>query len=254
LGTSEITVLEPFSFHGTDYAPFFAGAVRTGSLVVKNVRQNDPTRTELTLANGPNLINANGIKSGSITLASDSSLGRIYVENIDYVVDYGNGSLALKSDGDLAVGQTVVVWHYPFHLYLEESDYRVDYDQAEIARLASGEIADRETVYLEYSPELSLFNNQLVEAGVRDANALIEAEIDPDREFGADPVLVSAATYRALEIICRAAAARELASRKGLYQTATGWLKLGETYAELAERWLKSFRPPVQPPASPTIS
>lgn len=253
-GSVEAVISEPFGVNGNDYEAFFSGAVREGSFKVKTVKQSERSLASHTLSADGNSLAANGVVIGSVTVASDSSLGTIYTENIDYAVNHSAGTIQVKSGGALAVNDSVVVWYCPYQLYIEGIDYRVNYNQSELARITNGGIADGETVYLNFSPEMSQFTEELIGTGVRDANALIEAEIDPNREFGADPVLVSAATYRALEIICRAAAARELASRRGMHQTANGWLNLGETYSALAERWLKSFRPPAKSPASPAIS
>jgi len=252
--TAEGSINLPFTLTGIAARPFFTGAVQEGSLIVRSVRQRDLSTASFTLTAAVHTLNANGVRPDSVTLASDSSLRLIYIENVDYVVDWANGKIAIKPGGALSVGQTVIAWFYPYSQYVEDVDYRIDYVKGEIARNSSGDIADGETVWLGFTPESSAFSEDLIAAGVRDANALIEAEVDPGREFGADPVLVSAATYRALEIVCRAAAARELASRRGLHQTATAWMNLSETYNRLAERWVKSFRPPASSPASPAIS
>jgi hypothetical protein len=77
--------------------------------------------------------------------------------------------------------------------------------------------------------------------------------VDPDRQFGADPALQAAATYRALEIICRAAAARELSSLRGEDRTAIAWMKLADAHAERSEHLLRLFRPPYAGPSAPAI-
>lgn len=253
-GSAEEVISEPFTMSGNDYVQFFTGAVRDGSIKLKTVKQSEPTRVSMTLLAGENSLAGNGVVLGSVAAASDSSLGTVYTENVDYAVAHSAGTISIKAGGALAVNDTVVVWFYPYQLYSEGIDYQINYESGELTRITAGGIADGETVYLNYSPEMSDFADELIQTGVQGANALIEAEIDPDREFGANPVLVSAATYRALEIICRAAAVRELASRRGMHQTANGWLNLAETYSKLAERWLKSFRPPATSPASPAIS
>jgi hypothetical protein len=78
--------------------------------------------------------------------------------------------------------------------------------------------------------------------------------VDPDSQFGADPVLQASATYRALEIICHAAAARELSSLRGEDRTAVAWMKLAETYATRSEQLLRLFRPPYTGPTAPVHS
>jgi len=66
-------------------------------------------------------------------------------------------------------------------------------------------------------------------------------------------MLNAAATYRALEIVCRASAIRELASLRGADRTASVWLKLADEYAKEAGAMISTFRPPaksVRPPQS----
>ncbi|MEW5995224.1 MAG: hypothetical protein AB1744_12655 [Candidatus Zixiibacteriota bacterium] len=91
----------------------------------------------------------------------------------------------------------------------------------------------------------------MLNKAVLEANALVERDIDPDRQFGADPVLQSGATYRALEIICRASAARELSRARGEDRTALAWMKLADGYAARADQVLRSFHPPFTGPSTP---
>jgi hypothetical protein len=146
------------------------------------------------------------------------------------------------------------VWFEPYLLYQESSDYVVDLDRAELRRLSSGEIGDGESVYLDYAPLYAPFSDDLLNAAITEANGLVEREIDPTGLFGADPTLVAAALGRALEIICRAAATRELASGRGLEKIALSWLKLAEDHSARADHLLRSFRPPLSGPSLPTLS
>ena len=86
------------------------------------------------------------------------------------------------------------------------------------------------------------------------ANGMVENEVDPDRQFEVDPTLSAAATYRALEIVCRAAAGRELASLRGGDRIAGAWIKLAEDYFARSGLLLRSFRPPYDGPRTPTRS
>lgn len=237
---------------GTVAARFYSGTVDPSTVVVKSFRDQPLKRISVTLLSGKTVLPEKYLVPGSVVVASDSSLGGIYSENEDYIIDCDEGRLTIKDGGSLVVGDTVVVWYIPWTIYVRDVDYRLDSETGELTRMAGGQIADGETVMLDYSPAYALTGDELLAAAVREANSLVEREVDPQREFGADPVLVCGATYRALEIVCRAAAARDLSGNNGIDRTAVLWMKLALDYGSLADRLLKQFRPPVVSPASPT--
>ncbi len=239
---------------GSDYVTFFNGAVEQSSLTVKSLQSNTQTRATVTLNSERTSVDSMPLVRGSVVVASDSSLGTIYVENIDFIIDYTLAELLIKSGGALSAGQTVPVWYQNYLLYTVGSDYQLDADRGQIKRLSGGGIASGETVYLDYSPVFKSFNDEILNNAVLEANGLIEKEVDPNGQFGADPVLQACATYRALEIICRAAAARELSSLRGEDRTALAWMKLAEMYAVKSDQLLRSFRPPLDGPTTPVHS
>lgn len=239
---------------GDDYITFFGGAVDEVSLVVKSIQNNEPTRLNLTLSSEVTALPTSPIVRGSIVVASDSSLGTIYTENGDYVIDYFGGAIRIKGGGNLSVGQTVTVWYLAYFLYLQGSDYRIDSSRGAIRRVSSGDIVSGETVYLDYAPVNADYTDAILTHAVVEANGLIESAVDPQRQFGADPVLQTAATYRALEIVCRASAARELSRLTGDDKTALAWMKLADHYSQRSDQLLGSFRPPCSSPTSPTHS
>jgi hypothetical protein len=187
-------------------------------------------------------------------VASDLSQTTIYTENIDYIVDYSNGTLTIKEGGALTVGNAIVIWYLPYTLYTAGSDYSLDENRGTIRRLASGDIAENETVYLDYYPMNGSVTDLVLEQAALEANGLIEAAVDPEGQFGADPVLQSAATYRALEIVGYMAASRELTTRSNSYLSAQTWLKLAEQFAARANKLLDDFRPAASSPSNPTHS
>lgn len=244
----------PLVMRGTEYARFYAGSVAESSLVVKSLRNGETSRLSVTFTEGEASLAACLPVPGSIVVASDSSLGRVYVENLDFVVDYASGGISVKEGGAIGLNQEAVVWYVPFVIYRVDVDYRLDADEGSIARMSSGNIAEGETVHIDFDPVQAGFDDVVIATAVREANGLVERDVDPGREFGADPVLVSAATYRALSIVCRTAAGRELAGPRGLDRIASGWLKLGEDYAATAARLLEDFHAPLVGPSSPTRS
>jgi hypothetical protein len=175
---------QPLVFESDDYLSFFSGAVDQSTLKVKSVQSNDLVRTTVSLSSNPTSLTASPLAPGSVVVASDSSMGTVYVENSDYAVDYFSGTIVLKSGGSLGGGQTVTVWYLAFTLYSEGSDYQVKADGGEIRRLTGGDIAAGETVYLDYSPVHDSYNEDVLDNAVAEANSLVEREVDPDGEFG----------------------------------------------------------------------
>lgn len=244
----------PLRLHGVENVRFHGAAIAPDSLRVKSRRPGLLTRGQFTLAGSPTQISVVPIVFGSILVADNSSLSRIFTENLDYTFDSNNNSLSIKPGGDLIVGTLITVWFEPFQLYTPNDDFSVDCDRAEIRRLASSAIGDGETVFLDFTPLYAPFSDGLLEAAVAEANGLIEREIDPTGQFGADPTLSSAALCRALEIICRAAATRELSSGRDLDRITLAWIKLADDHSARADKLLRSFRPPITSPSLPAIS
>ncbi len=236
---------------GDDYVTFFNGAVDSSLLKVKSPKSNHLARAVVVLTNNPVNLSSTPIVPGSVAVASDSSMGILYTENVDYAIDYNLGTVGIKTGGALSDGTSVTVWYQPFALYTEGSDYRVKADAGQMRRLSSGSIADGETVYLDYTPLYDSFNDTILENAVAEANSLVEQQVDANGQFGADRTLQAAATKYALAIVCRTSAARELSSRRGEDRTATAWLKLSEQYETAGERLLKQFRPSAKSAASP---
>ncbi len=238
----------------SDYVTFFNGPVQQSSVVVKSVQSGGPTRVTVALNGERTSLPSSPLVRGSVVVASDSSLGTVYAENVDYVIDYSLGDLVIKEGSALVTGQSVTVWYQGYFVYSAGSDYQLDADEGRIKILSAGNIASGETVLLDYAPVCKSFNEEILGTAVLEANALVEQEVDPDGQFGADPLLQAGATYRALEIICRASAVGELSSLRGEDRAALAWMKLAETYAARSDQLLRSFRPPFDGPTAPVHS
>jgi hypothetical protein len=248
------TLDQPVILAGTDYVDFYGGSILDTSIQVKSIRTNSPVAATVVLQNGQTVLSGGPVVSGSLVVASDSSLGQVYEENTDYVFNTTTGRLTVKEGGELSPDQTLAVWYLPYALCAQGADYSLDADRGRIRRLAGGSIADGETVWLDYQPVHLSIADEIVENGVAMANGLIEREVDPERQFEVDPTLSAAATYRSLEIICRAAAARELSSRAGGAVVANAWMKLADDYSGRSDLLIKSFRPPYDGPRPPRHS
>jgi hypothetical protein len=245
---------KPVTISGSGYVVFHGGAVEPSSVKVKSIQSQSPNRVAVTLSSGTAIVAASPLAPGSVVVASDSSLGQVYTENDDYVVDHAAATITAKVGSALAADQAITVWYMPYTLYSEGTDYSLASSRGEIKRLASSAIAEGETVWLDYRPVHLSVADEIVDNAVGLANGLIEREVDPERQFEVDPTLGAAATYRALEIVCRAAASRELASGSGGDKVALAWIKLADDYTARSESLLDSFRPPFDSPRTPVHS
>ncbi len=151
----------------------------------------------------------------------------------------------------MSIGDTVTFFFLPYTVYVEDTDYRIDYNSGEIQKIPSGAIQLGESLYIDYEPIYNNYTDEILNNAVIEANAIIEKQVDPDKQFGADLVLQTAATYRALEIICRSSAMRELIGSNKKDSNATSWIKLAELYLSRSEKLIESFKSPlkhIQPP------
>jgi hypothetical protein len=236
-----------------DPIPFFDGSIAAGTFVVKGIRTHTHVLQNATVA--PSVgFSGSPVVPGSVVAANDSSLGLIYAESVDYVIDYAAGKLTPISTGSLVSGAGLTIWYLPYTVYVDVSDYHANLERGEIRRSTSGDIAIGETVFFDYSPVHLSIADSMALAAVTTANGLVERAVDPAGQFEADPMLGLAATYKALEILCRAAAARDLSFVPGQDRSARAWMQLAADYAARADSLLASFRPPIAPLAAPTLS
>lgn len=244
--TDQVVILE-------DLEPtmFFGGTIDEESVVVKNIQTNTLTRVAGSFAEGVLSLGAGSLVRGSVLVASDSSLVTVYTENLDFIVDYEYGVLTRKAGGVLADDVSYVIWYAIYHVYEKDVDFELDADSGELSRVNGSDIASGEAVLVDYTPVFASFTDAILESAAVEANALVEAELDPEKQYGGDPILQAAATANGLAIVCRSAASRELSRLRGEERAAAGWLDLAEVYANRGEQLIKAFRPPMSGPSSP---
>lgn len=242
---------QPVVLSGSGSVCFFGGPVEASSLVVKSVTGQELSRGSFTLNAQRLSLASQPLVRGSVVVASDSSLGVVYRENHDYIIDYAAGDLTVIQAGNLVSGTSVTVWFQSFAVHQEGVDYAAVAGPGTLRRLTDGAIADGQTVYVDFTPLHTAYDDDILNQAVAEANRLVEKEVDPEGQFGADPALQVAATSRALQVICYTAALRQLSDLRVDGRTAEAWLKLADVFAERSSRLLESFRPPVIGPASP---
>jgi hypothetical protein len=213
------------------------------SLRVKAIRDYSPVSEEIVLSDGIVSLTNNYLVPNSTTVASDSSLGTIYKENTDYSVDCDNGKIRRLDGGSIECDSTVSVWYYHYSLYGEDSDYGVDYREGMIRRLPGSTIETNQTVLVDYQLSGNQLDDPILSEAVLEANAIVERQVDRHRQFGADPILQTAATFLAVSLVCRMMAASDLKFDPLGRQTASAWLSLAESYRNDYDGLLKGFRP-----------
>lgn len=225
---------------GLKYPPVYSGSDK-----VKAKEQNKPDYQtvdfsgldEVTL-NKPELI------KDSVVVASDSSLGKIFKENIDYIVDYNEGVLTRLSSGEIPQEATVSVWYVPFRIYTRGQDYKINYNKGEITRLSGGDIESGQWVYVDYVSEYTFIDDEVIANAINEANEQVLNFIDSVYTSSSDKSLVVAETYLAVSIVCRIKAMEAISS--GLKDTvSSSWSVLAEQYKRdgyiLLEKFTGSF-------------
>lgn len=234
---------QPVRLDATEATQISLRPVDATSVIVKSSEQAQLQRRQIILNAGQAQLGGTHVVRESVVVASDSSLGRIYREYGDYLIDYTSGSLHLKSGSSLDPDDVVTVWFRTHHLYELSTDYALDAEAGVIRRLASGSIGDGELVLVDYTSLPLAFSDSLIEQAVAEANARVQRQTDPERHFGADPILTTAALELSLAALSRSAALRSLSGRFGTEKRTTEWLRLANEYQQSAERLLEDYQP-----------
>lgn len=241
-------------FAGTDWVVLPGFKVVSGSVTVKTIKNYNPETETIVLGSSAVSLAKSKLADGSVTVASDSSIGTIFKENVDYYIDYDNGVITRLNDGAIPDTTSLTVWYYYYDIYSEDTDYQVDYQNGKVKRNGNGDINDSQTVLVDYELSTGQVGNEALAEAVTEANAIIEKQVDPDGSFGADLTLQTAATYLAVSLVCRIAAINELKFNQLGRQNASSWLALSESYRDDYKKLLEIFRPETARLNKPTHS
>jgi hypothetical protein len=176
----------------------------------------------------------------SVVVASDSSLGHIYKENIDYTANYNDGVIVRIPGSAIPDGQNISVWYVPYRVYMRGTDYTIDYEKGQIKRLASGDIEAGQWLYVDYTSEYAFIDDETIINAINEANEQVLNFIDSVYSSSSDRSLVVAETYLAIAIICRIKAMWAVSS--GVRNAKdSGWPLLADQYKKDAYLLLEKF-------------
>jgi hypothetical protein len=219
-----------------------------GSEKVKAKENVPPIRETVSFSSSDSVRLSNGeLMPDTVVVANDSSLGQIYAENVDYTIDYGQGTINRMPQGSIASGSSVVMWYLCFRVYVKGEDYQIDYAKGQISRIPGGAIQDGQWVLVDYTAELGLLADEVVENAVKEAGNEVAAHIDPSYANSTHQSLVTAETYLAVSILCNVKAMEAMTqntatgSTAGVGSVSRAWSEMSGTYRQLAYEILKEF-------------
>ncbi len=212
---------------------------------VKGKEQNVPTQENISFSSSDTVfLSHQELIFDTVVVAKDSSLGEIYVENIDYSIDYDNGKITRIEDGSIPQGSEAVIWYLWFRIYTKDADYYIDYSKGQITSIASGVIEDGQGVLTDYTVEFGLLSDEVIKNAMVEANDKILKVIDPSYSNSTDQSLVTAETYLAVSILCNIKALEVMTQNPGstAKSLSLAWSNMSSVYRERAFDLLKKFR------------
>ena len=215
--------------------------LKEGSLVVKGKELGAPRATLVTLGDSPSPLGYTNLIPDSVVVASDTSLGHIYTEHVDYHIDYVQGTI-LRLDGEIPTGATVAVWFFAYRVYHRNSDYAVDHGRGTVRRISGSQIEDGQTVFVDYETQSLTLDEGQLDNAVAEADDLLLSLIDESYHDSSNQGLVTAETYLALAVLCRVKAMSAL-QQPGGTATANHWQELGANYRADGLKIAQRFAP-----------
>jgi hypothetical protein len=245
---------QPIRLIAGEYSYLPHGHLASASEAVKAILDAVPHSEALTLSGEPASLAHAHLVPETVVCAADSSLGCVYQENVDYVIDYTAGVISRVDDGGIPNGGEVVAWYLFYHRYDKGVDYDIDYEQGRLKRITAGGIESGQELLIDYALGSTDFSDDEIEQCIAEAEADIRHVIDPIHRESTDPALQTAATCIALSLLCRNAAAMTMTSIAAAGRSSSPWLELSASYRETATRLLVWFRVTAPGLATPRLA
>ena len=216
--------------------------VVASSETVKAIKNTIPFSEETVIGSEPVSLKYRYLAADTVVCANDSSLSKLYQENLDYMIDYSLGTITRVDGGSIPSDSSITIWYLFYHVYQRSIDYYIDYERGRLRRIASGDIEEGQELLVDYRLGSSEFSDSEIEQCIAEAEAEIMHIIDPVYGESTDPALQTSATCLALSFLCRNSAGITATGLGGADQHSSVWLELARSYRETAMRLLTWFR------------
>lgn len=181
----------------------------------------------------------------SVVVAADLGLATVYIENVDYIIDYFNGTIERTSAGSsIPNGGAVYVWYMPYTVLTSGNDYNINYNEGWIKRRAGTSIPSKATLYVDYQHGDTTPSDTLLEELIGEMEAYIEPRLGAGLTMESDnKELKAAATNFVVYSYCLAAGVKELqvAGKDKSDSLARRWGELGERYLALSRQLFSKY-------------
>lgn len=235
--------------NGTSATQLPQAGLLDGSVVVKAHRPPSLVEELATLTDGWIGLANTRLLAGSVLVASDDSVGTVYYENTDYIVDLENGRIKRVTSGAITTGQKVVVWYDHYFVFSEGDDYTVSETSGQVTRRSGGAIIDGQNVFIDYTVALGTVSDDVIDRAIADAGDAVLAFIDTEYQNQPTPGIVIGETHWAVAAVCRMRAATTLADSavpsRPVRDIAQTWLELAAQYDATGRERLARFAAPV---------
>jgi len=234
-----------FRLSGDDPQDLPHKGIKSSSEKVKGKKLSRPFCEMVVLGDGITALSHSELVVDSVAVARDQSLTEVYSENIDYMVNYGEGTISRIESGAIEAGRKVAVWYYYFQVYARDVDYGIDYGAGKIKRLPDGNIEEGQLVWIDYEVETGMFADDMMARAIAEAHTDLESRIDEIHADSQDTLLEVAETYLAVQILARMKGLEVLQSEfinpSQKTEISEDYLNLGDSYGKQAERILEPY-------------
>ena len=193
-------------------------------------------------------INHAQVVPGTVLVTLSEALTTIYVEELDYQVDYAAGRIRRLAGGSIPDYQLVLIYYSYYSLFERGTDYTIDSENGILTRREDGDIPNGASVLVDYTVTSGTVEDDLIAEAITEAEDVIVRFLAPEyNASSADQGLKTGATELALSIICRAQAMEALARRatSDVSGRAKEWQQLARMYEQKAWQTLAPFLLPM---------
>lgn len=232
---------EPIQLLAENHVRVAFPPIQNGTEIVKAITRIKPNFQMISFESSQQVtLSEKPIVKDTVVIASDSSLGLVYQENLDYIVDYAAGIVTRIPTGAITSTQNLIIWYLPYRVYIKDIDYQISYTKGEVARLSDGAINSGQSLEIDYVSEFGIVDDDVINNAINEANEAVLNYIDNSYINSVDKSLVIGETYLAIAILCRIKAVESVSA--GISENLkSSWLAIADQYKNEAYSFLGKF-------------